>query len=122
MSNNLRTIGSTGMVLCRDHGAYIVGSAAEWLLDPTKTYPGDIDLIVSPSEYSKASRLFSTLGPCTVNKFGGIRSQERVGSFTYDIWPMELGEYFRTLPQGFPQVAYNPVYDVIVRRERTNGS
>lgn len=113
--NKLKAIGSLAQILCREYDAYIVGSAAVWLLTDDAPYPNDVDIIIPPGMYPKAMTLIPE-GSRT-NKFGGIRL-DGGGSFLLDVWAMDLGFYFKTLPEGFPRIAYNPCFSIEIWSKR----
>ena len=104
--------------LCKYHNALIVGTGALWLLGETDKSPGDFDIIVPPSEWATACRLFPR--HCKTNSFGGI-VVEGVRD-TMDIWCGDIQDYFGQLPSdSLPSVAYSPDKKLILRYEVFTG-
>lgn len=104
--------------LVNSYGGYLVGSAAEMLYKRSDETPDDFDVIIPPKNWNDASSLFKYATFNGFTMFGGLKfltnDNERV-----DVWCMDLGEFYNTLPEKYSGYAMSRG-DIFIKRLNEN--
>lgn len=95
-----------------DHGGWLVGSGVPWFLGNGPT-PKDLDVIVPPENWTRVVRSLPT--DFTVNKFGGLVFVDE--NWSVDIWPTDVGSYFRQGGYKTPRYAMSLNPYVVLERQ-----
>lgn len=100
--------------LCIDHGAWVVGSAAQYIIGVSlsDSKPRDWDVLVPLTEWPKACRLVPW--KAVANSFGGYKIE--VQGIKADVWPDDLNSFIAkaTAYTTSPNIAIQPATSTVL--------
>lgn len=102
--NKVAHLNAFTRAFCLNHGGWIVGSGARYLLGLSNT-PNDWDILVPLRYWPEACRIVPR-GTLT-NSLGGFKILSP--SLNIDVWPGDIGEFFSQVPE-YPAYAVSPKY------------
>lgn len=96
------------------YDAYLVGSSAEmYYISGDAISCKDFDIIIPPKHWNNAMLVIMQYPLVRYTFAGGLKIE--VEGNIIDVWSMDLGEFYMTLPKNYKGYVMNKNYDFIKR-------